>query len=169
MRQKIVTHLWFDNQAEEAVAQYMGLFKDSEILQVSRYGDSGAVVSGMPKGSVLTIRFRLEGQEFLALNGGPVFAFNPAVSLLVDCSDQGEVDRLWEGLSEGGSKGQCGWLTDRFGLSWQVVPSILGEMLGDPDEERVEAVMAALLKMEKLEIGGLEEAYRSVRFIDPAI
>ena len=169
MSQKIVTHLWFDNQAEEAVAQYVGLFKDSEVLQVSRYGDSGAAVSGMPKGSVLTIRFRLEGQEFMALNGGPVFAFNPAISLLVDCKDQAEVDRLWEGLSEGGSKGQCGWLTDRFGLSWQIVPSVLAGMLADPDEARVEAVMAAVLRMEKLEIAGLEEAYGSVRFIDPMI
>ena len=169
MSQKIVTHLWFDNQAEEAVAQYVSLFKDSEVLQVSRYGDSGAAVSGMPKGSVLTIRFRLEGQEFMALNGGPVFAFNPAISLLVDCKDQAEVDRLWEGLSEGGSKGQCGWLTDRFGLSWQIVPSVLAGMLADPDEARVEAVMAAVLRMEKLEIAGLEEAYGSVRFIDPMI
>lgn len=157
--QKITTHLWFDNQAEEAARLYVSLFKNSKILNVTRYGESGAKVSGRQPGSVMTVTFQLEGQQFIALNGGPHFKFSEAISLLVNCETQAEVDELWEKLSEGGEPGPCGWLKDRYGLSWQIVPTLLGEILQDKDPKKSENVMAALLQMKKLDIAGLKRAY----------
>jgi predicted 3-demethylubiquinone-9 3-methyltransferase (glyoxalase superfamily) len=153
--QKITPFLWFDNNAEEAVNHYRAIFKNSKVGSVLRCGDAGPG----PKGSVLTIAFQLEGQEFIALNGGPVFKFNEAISLSVDCKSQAEVDDLWEKLSEGGQKGQCGWLKDKFGLSWQVVPSALVEMLQDKDPEKAKRVMAAMMQMSKIDIALLKQAY----------
>jgi len=153
--QKITPFLWFDNNAEEAVNHYLAIFKNSKIGTVIRCGDAGPG----PKGSVLTIAFQLEGQEFIALNGGPVFKFNEAISLSVDCKTQQEVDDLWEKLSDGGQKGQCGWLKDKFGLSWQVVPSALVEMLQDKDAEKAKLVMAAMMQMSKIDIAILKQAY----------
>ena len=153
--QKITPFLWFDNNAEEAVNHYLSIFKNSRIGTVVRCGDAGPG----PKGSVLTIAFQLEGQEFIALNGGPVFKFNEAISLSVDCKSQTEVDDLWEKLSDGGQKSQCGWLKDKFGLSWQVVPTALVEMLQDKDAERAKRVMAAMLQMSKIDIALLKQAY----------
>ena len=153
--QKITPFLWFDNNAEEAVNHYLAIFKISKIGTVVRCGDAGPG----PKGSVLTIVFQLEGQEFIALNGGPVFKFNEAISLSVDCKTQQEVDELWEKLSDGGQKGQCGWLKDKFGLSWQVVPSALVEMLQDQDAEKAKRVMAAMMQMSKIDIALLKQAY----------
>ncbi|MHB1130931.1 MAG: VOC family protein [Chloroflexota bacterium] len=153
--QRIVTHLWFDNQAEEAVNHYVSTFKNSRVTKVARYGEAGPG----PVGSVMTIEFELEGQTFMALNGGPVFTFSPAISLLVHCATQEEVDDLWERLSEGGEKGQCGWLTDKYGLSWQVVPTVLDELLSDPDQVRAQRVMQVMLQMTKLDISQLKAAY----------
>jgi predicted 3-demethylubiquinone-9 3-methyltransferase (glyoxalase superfamily) len=157
--QKITPCLWFDDDAEAAVEFYTSLFKNSRINKIARYGKDGAAVSGRPEGSVMTIAFQLEGQDFIALNGGPMFKFNEAISLSVDCQSQQEVDELWEQLSAGGQKGQCGWLKDRFGLSWQIVPSALVEMLQDEDGERSQRVMQALLQMTKLDIAALRRAY----------
>ena len=157
--QKITPCLWFDSNAEEAVNFYASVFKNSKISAVARYGDAGAKVAGRPKGSVMTILFELDGQKFMALNGGPVFKFTPAISLMVDCGTQEEVDRLWEQLSSGGEKGQCGWLQDKYGLSWQIVPTVLGEMMQDKDAGKSERVMKALLQMKKLDIMGLKQAY----------
>ena len=153
--QKITTCLWFDNNAEEAVNFYTSIFKNSKVLEVSRWGEGGPG----PEGSVLTMRFQLEGQEFQALNGGPQFKFTEAISLSVDCQSQEEVDELWEKLTEGGSEDQCAWLKDRFGLSWQIVPRALPELLGDPDPEKSKRVMEAMLKMKKIDIKALQEAY----------
>ena len=153
--QKITPCLWFDNNAEEAVNHYLSIFKNSKINKVLRCGDAGPG----PKGSVLTIAFQLEGQDFIALNGGPIFKFNEAISLSVDCKSQIEVDDLWEKLSDGGQESQCGWLKDKFGLSWQVVPSALVEMLQDPDPEKAKRVMAAMMKMGKIDIAKLKQAY----------
>ena len=153
--QKITPCLWFDNNAEEAVNHYLSIFKNSKINKILRCGDAGPG----PKGSVLTIAFQLEGQDFIALNGGPIFKFNEAISLSVDCKSQAEVDDLWEKLSDGGQKSQCGWLKDKFGLSWQVVPSVLVEMLQDPDPEKSKRVMAAMMQMGKLDIAILKQAY----------
>ena len=153
--QKITTCLWFDNNAEEAVTFYTSIFKNSKVLEVSRWGEGGPG----PEGSVLTMRFQLEGQEFQALNGGPQFKFTEAISLSVDCQSQEEVDELWEKLSEGGSEDQCGWLKDKFGLSWQIVPRALPELLGDPDPEKSQRVMEAMFKMKKIDIKALQEAY----------
>ena len=153
--QKITPCLWFDNNAEEAVNHYLSIFKNSKINKVLRCGDAGPG----PKGSVLTIAFQLEGQDFIALNGGPIFKFNEAISLSVDCKSQPEVDDLWEKLSDGGQKSQCGWLKDKFGLSWQVVPSALVEMLQDPDPEKAKRVMAAMMQMGKIDITILKQAY----------
>jgi predicted 3-demethylubiquinone-9 3-methyltransferase (glyoxalase superfamily) len=153
--QRITTFLWFDDNAEEAIELYVSLFKDSKIISESRYPEGAPG----PSGGLMTATFQLEGQRFMALNGGPVFSFTPAVSLFVDCRTQGEVDELWERLSEGGSKGQCGWLTDRFGLSWQIVPEALGRLMGDPDPAKSGRVMQAMLKMGKLDIAALERAY----------
>ena len=152
---KITPCLWFDNNAEEAVKHYLSIFNHANIDQVLRCGDAGPG----PKGSVLTMTFQLEGQEFIALNGGPVFKFNESISLSVDCKTQTEVDELWEKLSEGGQKGQCGWLKDKFGLSWQVVPSALIELLRDEDATKTARVMAAMMQMTKLEIAALKRAF----------
>ena len=158
--QKITPCLWFDDQAEEAVKFYASIFKNSKIKSITRYSEDAAKVSGRPKGSVLTVAFKLAGQEFLALNGGPIFKFTEAVSFIVNCKTQAEVDRLWEKLSEGGEKGQCGWLKDKYGLSWQIVPTILSKMLQDKDARKSERVMSALLQMKKLDIKRLEQAFR---------
>ncbi|HEV8600940.1 MAG TPA: VOC family protein [Gemmatimonadales bacterium] len=151
--------LWFDNQAEEAARFYTSVFKNSRIGTISRYGEAAARASGHPKGSVLTVEFELAGQKFLGLNGGPEFKFSEAVSFIVNCENQQEIDEFWAKLSEGGSEGQCGWLKDKYGLSWQVVPTTLGEMLTDKDPARAERVMAALLTMRKLDIAALRRAY----------
>ena len=154
--QKITPCLWFDYNAEEAVNHYCAIFKNSKIGKVLRCGESGPG----PKGSVLTIAFELEGQEFIALNGGPIFKFNEAISLSVDCKTQTEVDELWERLSDGGQKSQCGWLKDKFGLSWQVVPSALVEMLQDKDAAKSARVMAAMMQMNKIDIEILKRAFK---------
>jgi len=158
--QKITPCLWFNDQAEKAVKFYASIFKNSKIKSITRYSEDAAKVSGRPKGSVLTVAFQLAGQEFLALNGGPIFKFTEAVSFIVNCQTQAEVDRLWEKLSEGGEKGQCGWLKDKYGLSWQIVPTILSKMLQDKDARKSESVMSALLQMKKLDIKRLEQAFR---------
>lgn len=159
--QKITSNLWFDKEAEEAAKYYVSIFKNSQIGRVSRYGKEGYEIHGMPEGTVLTIEFFLEGQQFLGLNGGPHFKFNEAISLIVNCETQEEIDYYWNKLSEGGDKSaqQCGWLKDKFGLSWQVAPAIIGDMLSDPDSRKTEAVMGAVLKMKKIDIQKLEEAY----------
>jgi predicted 3-demethylubiquinone-9 3-methyltransferase (glyoxalase superfamily) len=152
---KITPFLWFDTQAEEAAEFYVSIFPDSRVLEVARYGEAGPG----PAGSAMTVRFELDGQEFLALNGGPEFRFTEAVSFLVSCASQEEVDWYWERLSEGGEERVCGWLRDRYGLSWQVVPAILSELLTDPDREKADRVMQAMLRMTKIDITGLQEAY----------
>jgi predicted 3-demethylubiquinone-9 3-methyltransferase (glyoxalase superfamily) len=154
-RQKIMPCLWYDTRAEEAVNHYLSIFKDGKINALTRYGDAGPG----PKGTVLTIAFELAGQQFLALNGGPIFKFTEAISLIIDCKDQAEVDELWERLSEGGSKGQCGWLKDKYGLSWQVVPAAVIEMVQDPDPVRNTRLMTAMFEMQKLDIAALKAAY----------
>jgi len=154
--QKISPFLWFDDQAEEAVNFYTSIFKNSKILNVTRYGEVGPG----PKDSVMTVAFQLEGQEFMALNGGPHFKFTEAISFVVKCKTQEEVDDLWENLSEGGGeKIQCGWIKDKYGVSWQIVPTILGEMISDPNRAKSQRVMEAMLKMKKIEIEGLKRAY----------
>ena len=159
-KQKITPFLWFNDQAEEAARFYTSIFNNSEVLNISRYGEEGAAASGRPKGSVMTVAFRLEGQEFVALNGGPYFKFSEAISFVINCESQDEVDRYWEKLSEGGDlkAQQCGWLKDRFGLSWQVVPTLLGELLIDPDEEKARRVMKAMLQMKKIDVATLQRA-----------
>ena len=153
--QKIVTFLWYDNQAEEAVNLYTSIFPDSKIVDVARYSEAGPG----PTGSVMTITFELAGQRFMALNGGPEFKFTEAISLMVNCQTQEEVDELWGKLSDGGQPGPCGWLKDRYGLSWQIVPTVLGELLQDPDPEKSNRVVQAMLKMGKLDIAALLNAY----------
>lgn len=157
--QKITPCLWFDSQAEEAVNFYVSIFKNSKVGSIARYGEAAAKVSGRPKGSVMTVTCELDGQPFMALNGGPHFKFTEAISLVVNCKTQEEVDELWEKLSAGGEKGVCGWLKDRYGLSWQIVPSVLSEMMQDKDTEKTERVMNALLHMTKLDIQTLRQAY----------
>jgi len=152
--QKITTFLWYDNQAEEAVKLYTSIFKNSKITGTSRYGDAGP---GAP-GAVMTVNFELEGQQFIALNGGPLFKFTEAISLYVDCETQAEVDELWEKLSAGGQKSRCGWLKDKYGLSWQIIPSILGKLLGDADRAKAGRVMQAMLQMDKIDIAKLKKA-----------
>lgn len=154
--QKITTFLWFDDKAEEAVNLYVSLFKNSKIETISYYGEPAP----RPKGTVLTVVFQLDGQQFMALNGGPHYSFTPAISLLVNCETQEEVDRLWDKLLEGGKPSRCGWLQDRYGLSWQIVPTILGKLMSDPDRKKADRVMQAMLKMDKLNIKGLEQAYK---------
>jgi predicted 3-demethylubiquinone-9 3-methyltransferase (glyoxalase superfamily) len=149
------TCLWFDNQGEEAAQFYTSVFKDSRIHGVHRYTEAGPG----PAGSVMTVYFELNGQQFLALNGGPEYSFNPAVSLVVECADQAEVDYYWERLGEGGQEIACGWLQDKYGLSWQVVPSVLLERITDPDREKAARVTAAMLTMKKLDIAEIERAY----------
>jgi predicted 3-demethylubiquinone-9 3-methyltransferase (glyoxalase superfamily) len=153
---KISPFLWFDTQAEEAANFYVSVFPGSRIRGTARYGEAGPG----PKGSVMTVTFELDGKEFIALNGGPQFKFTEAVSFSVDCKSQEEVDHYWEKLSAGGEKGPCGWLKDRFGLSWQINPSVLGELLSDPDPAKSKRVMQAMLKMKKIEIEELKKAYR---------
>jgi len=156
--QKITPFLWFDTQAEEAVNYYLSIFKNSKLLNVSRYGDDAAKVSGRPKASVMTVSFQLDGQQFVALNGGPVFSFSPAISFVVNCQTQQEVDELWEKLSTGGEQQQCGWLKDKYGVTWQIVPTALGELLSNPDAAKAQRVMQAMLQMNKLDINGLQQA-----------
>lgn len=153
--QRITPFLWFDDQAEEAANFYVSIFDNSKIVGVTRYGEVGPG----PKGSVMTVAFQLDGQEFIALNGGPQFRFTEAISFVVNCKTQEEVDELWGKLSEGGEKVECGWLKDKYGVSWQIVPTILGEMLSDPDPARSQRVMKAMLQMKKIDIDGLKKAY----------
>jgi len=153
--QKIVTFLWFNDQAEEAMKFYVSIFKRSKVVSVSRYGDAGPG----PKGTVMMATFQLEGQEFHALNGGPQFTFTPAISLLVNCETQQEVDELWAKLSEGGAPDRCGWLKDKYGLSWQIVPTILGKLMQDKDPKKSQRVMSAVMQMDKLDIARLKHAY----------
>ncbi|MEM8805960.1 MAG: VOC family protein [Cyanobacteria bacterium P01_G01_bin.38] len=155
-QQKIVTSLWFDDNAEEAINFYLSIFNNSRILSLQRYGKAGLG----PEGSIMTISFELEDQKFLAINGGPAFKFTEAISLLVNCDSQAEIDALWDKLSaDGGEESQCGWLKDKYGLSWQIVPARLGEMMQSDDTEKTQRVMEALLKMSKLDIDTLEQAY----------
>lgn len=155
-KQKIKTFLWFDANAEEAANLYVSIFKNSKISSVARYGDAGPG----PKGSAMTVSFQLEGQEFIGLNGGPHFKFTEAISLLVDCDSQKEVDELWSKLTAGGgAESQCGWLKDKFGLSWQIIPSALFKLLQDPDPEKSKRVMEAMMQMKKIDIARLEQAY----------
>jgi predicted 3-demethylubiquinone-9 3-methyltransferase (glyoxalase superfamily) len=151
---KLTPCLWFDTEGEDAAKLYTSVFPNANILDVARYGSAGP----RPEGTVMTVSFELDGQKFLALNGGPDFTFNEAVSFQIHCRDQAEVDHYWEMLGEGGEHGPCGWLKDRFGLSWQVVPDRLPELLGDPDREKAQRVMAAMLQMGKIEIDELERA-----------
>ena len=157
--QRITPFLWFDHQAEEAANFYVSIFRSSRIQGVTRYDEEGAKAAGRPKGSVMTVAFELDGQEFTALNGGPLFKFTEAMSLVVKCETQEEVDHFWERLSAGGQEVQCGWLKDKFGLSWQVVPTALVEMLQDKDPQKAKRVMAAMLKMIKIDIAALKRAY----------
>ena len=153
--QKITPFLWFDNNAEEAVNFYASIFKDARILEVVRYGEAGPG----PKGTAMTVSFELFGQQFIALNGGPHFKFNEAISFSIDCETQEEVDEFWEKLTEGGEESRCGWLKDKYGLSWQVNPTILGQMLNDKDPQKAKRVMEAMLQMDKIDIPTLKRAY----------
>jgi predicted 3-demethylubiquinone-9 3-methyltransferase (glyoxalase superfamily) len=153
--QKITPFLWFEGQAEEAMNFYVSIFKNSKVGRVTRYGEGGAG----PKGTVMSATFQLEAEEFMALNGGPQFTFTPAISFFVNCERQQEVDELWDKLSEGGKKERCGWLKDKYGLSWQIIPSALGKMLGDKDPEKSKRVMQAMLQMDKIDIQRLQQAY----------
>ena len=153
--QKITPFLWFNGQAEEAMHFYVSIFKNSKVISVTRYGDAGPG----PKGSIMSATFQLEGQTFYALNGGPQYTFTPAISLFVNCEAQAEVDELWEKLLEGGRPSRCGWLQDKYGLSWQIIPSVLGKMLGDKDPKRANRVMQAMLQMDKIDIKRLQQAY----------
>ena len=157
--QRISPFLWFDDKAEEAATFYTSIFKNSKIVKIARYGEAGAEVSGRPKGTVMTVTFHLEEQEFTALNGGPQFKFTEVISFVVNCQTQEEVDEYWEKLSDGGQEVQCGWLKDKYGLAWQIVSTILGEMLNDPDPKKAERVMKAMLQMKKIDIKGLKRAY----------
>ena len=159
--QRIAPCLWFDDQGEEAAKFYTSIFKNSKIVRIARYGEAGHEVHGRPAGTVMTVEFELDGQRFTALNGGPIFKFNEAISFQVNCETQEELDYYWEKLSEGGDKKaqQCGWLKDKYGASWQVVPRVLSEMMSDPDTEKSGRAMKALLQMKKLDIGELKRAY----------
>ena len=155
--QKIHPFLWFDGKAEEAMNFYVSIFRNSKVGNVSRYGDAGPG----SKGQVMTASFQLEGQDFTALNGGPMYKFTPAISLYVDCNDQGEVDRLWDKLSEGGQIQACGWVTDKFGVSWQIIPEALPRLMTDENPKKAHAVMQAMLQMKKIEAGELQRVYDS--------
>ena len=161
--QKITPFLWFDSQAEEAVSFYTSIFKNSKIASITRYGEEGAEASGRPKGTVMTIAFQLAGQDFVALNGGPYFKFSEAISFVVNCESQDEVNYYWEKLTAGGDEKaqQCGWLKDKYGVSWQIVPTILVELLNDPDPNKSRRVMNAMLKMKKIDIETLKKAAHS--------
>ncbi len=152
---KITPFLWFDNQAEEAMNFYVSLFKNSKVVNVSRYGEGAPV----PAGTVMSATFELDGQTIMALNGGPQFKFTEAISFFVDCENQAEVDHFWNKLCEGGEPGPCGWLKDKFGLSWQVIPKQLGQLLGDPDPDKSRRAMEAMLKMSKIDVAALQQAY----------
>ena len=154
--QRIVPFLWFDSNAEEAVNFYISIFKNSKILSIARYGDAGPG----PKGTVMTMNFQLEGQDFMALNGGPYYTFSPAISFFVNCETQAEVDELWEKLTAGGSDVQCGWLRDKFGVSWQIIPRTLIELMQDKDPMKSQRVFKAMMGMIKIDIEGLKRAYR---------
>ncbi len=151
--------LWFDDKAEEAAKFYVSLIKNSKMGSITRYGEAGAKASGRPAGTVMTVTFKLNGQEFMALNGGPVFTFSPAISFVLNCETQEEINKLWDKLSEGGEKGVCGWLKDKYGVSWQIVPTVLAKMFQDKDAEKTERVMKAMLQMTKLDIKILQRAY----------
>lgn len=159
--QRITPCLWFDDQAEEAAEYYVGIFKNSRINNISRYGEAGQEIHGRPPGSVMTVEFELDGQTFTALNGGPLFQFSEAISFQINCETQEEADYYWEKLTAGGDENaqQCGWLKDKFGLSWQVVPTIVSELLGDPNSEKSQRAMTAMLQMKKLDIEALKRAY----------
>lgn len=159
--QKITPNLWFDAQAEEAAEWYTSIFKNSKIGNITRYGQEGHDIHGIPEGTVMTVEFQLEGQDFVALNGGPLFTFTEAISFIVNCENQDELDYFWERLSkDGDEKAQnCGWLKDKFGVSWQIIPSTLTEMVSDPDREKSERVMKAMLQMKKMDIKTLKQAY----------
>jgi predicted 3-demethylubiquinone-9 3-methyltransferase (glyoxalase superfamily) len=156
-KQKITPFLWFNDQAEEAANFYVSIFKNSKIGNVSRYGDTGPG----PKGSVMVVTFQLEGQEFMALNGGPSYSFTPAISFMVNCATQQEVDELWEKLTEGGKEVQCGWLTDEYGLSWQIVPTIFTELMQDKDPAKKEKMMQVMMQMVKLDSEKLKQAFEN--------
>jgi len=159
--QKITSNLWFSNQAEEAAKYYTSIFDNSKIDKITRYSKAGQEIHGMAPGTIMTVAFTLEGQSFVALNGGPIFKFNEAVSFIVNCENQEEIDYYWNKLSEGGDKDaqQCGWLKDRFGLSWQIVPTELADMYKDAESEKAQRTMKAMLKMKKLDIAALRAAY----------
>ncbi len=157
--QKITPCLWFDHQAEEAAKFYVSIFKNSKLGPVTRYGDAGAQGSGRPKGSVMTVTFELDGQEFVALNGGPLFKFSEAISLMVKCETQQEIDEMWDKLSEGGQEVECGWLKDKYGLSWQIVSPEWETMLSDKDPKKSERVMNAILQMSKPNLQLIQQAY----------
>ncbi|HEY7540738.1 MAG TPA: VOC family protein [Methylomirabilota bacterium] len=157
--QKVTTFLWFDSQAEEAASFYVSIFKNSRIVGVTRYDDESAQAAGRPKGSVMTVAFELDGQAFTALNGGPLFKFTEAISLVVNCESQKEVDHFWNKLTAGGQEVQCGWLKDRYGVSWQIVPTVLLEMIQDKDPEKSRRTMKAMLTMKKLDVDALKKAY----------
>jgi predicted 3-demethylubiquinone-9 3-methyltransferase (glyoxalase superfamily) len=159
--EKITPHLWFDRQAEEAARYYCSIFKDSEIVAINHYTDEGFEIHKMPAGTVLTVEFLLEGQRFVALNGGPIFKFNESISFMINCQTQDEIDSYWDKLTPGGDLAaqQCGWLKDRFGVSWQVAPVQLRDMMLDKDQKRFNRVMSAMLKMKKLDLEKLEAAY----------
>jgi predicted 3-demethylubiquinone-9 3-methyltransferase (glyoxalase superfamily) len=158
--QKITPFLWFDNQAEEAMNFYVSIFKNSKVESVTRYDQASAEAAGRPVGSAMTVSFQLAGQEFVALTGGPLFKFTEAISFVVNCESQAEVDHFWEKLSAGGDEKaqQCGWLKDKYGISWQIVPTVLGELLNDPDPVKAKRVMEAMLQMKKIDIEGLKQA-----------
>ncbi len=160
--QRIAPCLWFDDQAEEAVNFYISVFRNSKLVSVTRYGEAGHEIHGKPAGSVMTVAFELDGQPFTALNGGPVFKFNEAISLQVNCETQQEVDHYWDRLSQGGDETaqQCGWLKDKYGVSWQVVPIALSEMIRDPQSAKAQRVTEVMLRMKKLDVEALERAYK---------
>jgi predicted 3-demethylubiquinone-9 3-methyltransferase (glyoxalase superfamily) len=158
-KQKITNCLWFDSEAEEAVALYTSIFKNSKTGHVARFGKEGFEHHGKPEGSVMTVEFELDGQKFLALNGGPQFKFNEAMSLMVYCENQEEVDHYWNKLSEGGEEGPCGWLKDKFGVSWQVIPEVFTKMMSDPDTSKSRRAMGAVFAMKKFDIAKLEKAF----------
>jgi predicted 3-demethylubiquinone-9 3-methyltransferase (glyoxalase superfamily) len=155
--QKITPFLWFDGRAEEAMNHYISIFKNSKVVSLTRYGDAGPGA----KGTVMTVAFQLEGQDFVALNGGPQFKFNEAISLVVNCETQQEIDELWKKLSAGGEPSRCGWLKDKFGLSWQIIPAVLGRMLQDKDPLKAGRVMQAMLQMDKIDVNRLKQAYET--------
>ena len=159
IKQKIAPCLWFDTQAEEAANFYISIFNNSRIKRISRYGEAGHEVHGKPPGSVMVVEFEIEGQTFTGLNGGPHFKFSEAVSFQVSCDTQGEIDHFWSKLSEGGKEGQCGWLKDKYGVSWQVMPSLVPQMMADADGAKKDRVMDAVMKMKKFDLEALKRAY----------